>query len=92
MFGQMHHRAFYAMLSPRSAMTTAWLLGSVSLFVTTVGALLIFLYLCNTPASADAWNSSVGKNSYPKHRRMLILSMGLLSAWLLVQYLAVILI
>ena len=38
-------------------MTTAWILGSVSLFATTVGALLIFLYLCNTPASSEAWQS-----------------------------------
>ena len=73
-------------------MTSAWILGSVSLFVTTVGALLIFLYLCNTPASVETWLSSDGKASYPKHRRMLIVGMGLLSAWLMVQYLAVILI
>jgi hypothetical protein len=73
-------------------MTTAWILGSVSLFATTVGALLVFLYLCNTPPSAEAWASSDGKASYAKQRRMLIVSVGLLSAWLLVQYLAVILI
>ena len=73
-------------------MTTAWILGSVSLFATTVGALLIFLYLCNTPPSADAWQSPEGKIAYPKYRRMLIVSVGLLAAWLLVQYLAVILI
>jgi len=72
-------------------MTTAWILGSVSLLVTTVGALLIFLYLCNTPASVDAWQSHEGRLSYSKYRRMLIISVGLLAAWLLVQYLAVIL-
>ena len=73
-------------------MTTAWILGSVSLFVTTVGALLIFLYLCNTPATVETWLSTEGKIAYPKYRRMLIISVGLLAAWLLVQYLAVILI
>ena len=73
-------------------MTTAWILGSVSLFVTTVGALLIFLYLCNSPTSAEAWLSPEGKVAYPRYRRMLIVSVGLLAAWLLVQYLAVILI
>jgi hypothetical protein len=73
-------------------MTTAWILGSVSLFVTTVGALLIFLYLCNTPPTAEAWLSAEGKVAYPKYRRMMIISVGLLAAWLLVQYLAVILI
>ena len=73
-------------------MITAWILGSVSLFATTVGALLVFLYLCNSPASAEAWQSPAGKMAYPKHRRMLIISVGLLAAWLLVQYLAIILI
>ena len=73
-------------------MTTAWILGSVSLFATTVGALLIFLYLCNTPASAENWQSPEGKVAYPKYRRMLIVSVGLLAGWLLIQYLAVILV
>jgi hypothetical protein len=72
-------------------MSTAWILGSVSLLATTIGALLVFLYLCNSPASADAWQSPEGKVAYPKYRRMLIVSVGLLAAWLLVQYLAVIL-
>ena len=73
-------------------MTTAWILGSVSLFATTVGALLIFLYLCNSPASAENWQSPEGKVAYPKYRRMLIVSVGLLAGWLLIQYLSVILI
>jgi hypothetical protein len=50
------------------------------------------LYLCNTPTSVEAWLSAEGKVAYPKYRRMLIISVGLLAAWLLVQYLAVILI
>ena len=73
-------------------MTTAWILGSVSLFATTVGAMLVFLDLCNSPASAEAWQSAEGKTAYPKYRRMLIIGVGLLAAWLLVQYLAIILI
>jgi hypothetical protein len=73
-------------------MTTAWILGSVSLLATTIGALLIFLYLCNTPPSAEAWQSAEGKAAYPKYRRGLIIAVGCLAAWLLVQYLAVILI
>ena len=73
-------------------MITAWILGSVSLFATTVGALLVFLYLCNSPTSAEAWQSPAGKMAYSKHRRMLIIAVGLLAAWLLVQYLAIILI
>lgn len=73
-------------------MTTAWVLGSVSLLATTIGALLVFLYLCNTPASVDAWQSPESKVAYPKHRRMLLVSVGLLAGWLLIQYLAIILI
>ena len=73
-------------------MIAAWILGSVSMFATTVGALLVFLYLCNSPISAEAWHSPAGKMAYSKHRRMLIIAVGLLAAWLLVQYLAIILI
>ena len=36
--------------------------------------------------------SPEGKLAYPKYRRMLITGVGLLAAWLLVQYLAIILI
>ena len=71
--------------------TTTWTLNAVGLFVTTVGALLIFLYLWKAPRFAEDWLSPEGKVAYAKHRRQLIVAMGLLAAWLLVQYLAVIL-
>ena len=71
-------------------MTTNWLLNIVGLFVTTAGALLTFLYLWKSPRFADEWLSPEGKRAYSKHRRGLIFVMGLLAAWLLVQYLAVI--
>jgi len=73
-------------------MTTAWLLGTVSLMATTVAALLIFLYLWRSPRFADAWLSPEGKIAYRQHQRRLIISVGLLAAWLVVQGLAVILI
>jgi len=72
-------------------MTTAWILGTVSLYATTFGALLIFLYLTHTPRSAEDWQSPEGKVAYAKHRRMLMTSVGLLAGWLLVQDLALIL-
>jgi len=72
-------------------MTTAWILGSVSLFVTTVGALLIFLYLCNSPRSPEDWQAPEGRIAYARHRGLLIVGVGLLSAWLVVQDLALIL-
>ena len=72
-------------------MTTAWILNSVSLFATTVGALLIFLYLSKASQFADDWLSPAGKQAYEKHRRLLTIGVGLLAAWLVVQYLAIIL-
>ncbi len=72
-------------------MMTTWILNAVGLFLTTVGALLIFLYLWKAPKLADEWLSPDGKRAYSKHRRLLIIAVGLLAAWVLVQYLAVIL-
>ena len=72
-------------------MTTAWLIGTVSLYATTFGALLIFLYLSNSPRSAEIWQSAEGKLAYAKHRKMLLAAVGLLSGWLIIQDLALIL-
>lgn len=71
---------------------TAWILNAVGLFVTTVGALLTLLYLWKSPRFADEWLSPQGKEAYAKHRRLLIIVVGLLAAWLMVQYLAIILV
>ena len=72
-------------------MTIAWILNTVGLLATTIGALLIFLYLWNAPRFAEDWLSPDGKRAYEKHRRLLIVSVGLLVAWLVLQYLSVIL-
>ena len=72
-------------------MTIAWILNTAGLFLTTVGALLIFLYLWKAPRFAEDWLSPEGKIAYEKHRRLLIIGVGLLAAWLLLQYVAVIL-
>jgi hypothetical protein len=71
-------------------MTTNWALSTVGLYVTTVGALLILLYLCDSPRSPDAWQSPDGKLAYARHRRLLIVAVGLLAAWLVIQDLATI--
>jgi hypothetical protein len=73
-------------------MTTSWILGTASLYATTFGTLLIFLYLSNMPRNADVWQSTEGKAAYAKHRRTLLAAVGLLSAWLVIQVLAIILI
>ncbi len=72
-------------------MTAAWILSSVSLFATTVGALLIFLYLTQAPRLVGEGIPAEVKQACEKHRRMMTIANGLLAAWLLVQYLAVIL-
>jgi len=68
----------------------AWILNAAGLLATTIGALLIFLYAYKTPRFAEDWQSPEGKIAYAKHRRMLIVSIGLLAAWLLIQGIAVI--
>jgi hypothetical protein len=71
---------------------TAWVLNAVGLLVTTIGALLIVLYLWKAPRFAEDWLSPEGKRAYVRHRRLLIISVALLAAWPLIQYLAIILV
>lgn len=73
-------------------MTFAWILNAGGLLVTTIGALLIFLYLWKSPRFAEDWLSPEGKLAYQKHQRLLTISVGLLAAWLLIQYLGIILV
>jgi len=62
-----------------------WILSTLGLYVTTVGALLLFLYLYRSPQVADHWNSPQGKAEYAKHRRRLLFGTGLLAAWLVLE-------
>jgi hypothetical protein len=71
-------------------MTTAWLLNTTSLFATTIGALLIFLYLYRTPRLADDALSPAAKLAYAKRRNLLTASVAILAAWLVLQCLVVI--
>lgn len=73
-------------------MTVSWIMSTVSLVVTTVAALLIFLYLWKAPRLADVWQTPEGRQEYVRHQRRLTLGVGLLAGWLLIQYLAVILV
>lgn len=72
-------------------MTTAWLLNAIGLFVTTVGALLTFLFLHDTQRFAGKFASPDAAREFVRHQRLLAWVVGLLSAWLVVQCLAVIL-
>jgi hypothetical protein len=62
-----------------------WILNTLGLYVTTVGALLLFLYLYRSPQGADYWSSAEGKGEYVRHRRRLIIGTGLLAAWLVLE-------
>lgn len=68
----------------------AWMLNAAGLLITTIGALLIFLHAYKAPRLAEEWQTPEGKVAYAKHRRMTIISVGLLAAWLLIQGIAVI--
>jgi hypothetical protein len=72
-------------------MPSASVLNVVSLYLISAGALLICLYLWRSPGFADEWLPPEGKRAYAKHRQLLIVGVSLLTASLLLQYLAVIL-
>jgi len=70
---------------------TAWILNAIGLFLTTVGALLIFLYLYKAPRLANESPSPAGKGPYAGNRSLLIIAVGLLATWFVIQCLAIIL-
>ncbi len=71
-------------------MNVIWLLNTFGLYITTVGALLLFLYLWRSPRVADGWTSTQGKIEYARHRRRLLIGVALLATWLVLENLAVI--
>lgn len=70
---------------------TAWIVNAVGLFLTTVGTLLILLYLWKQPRLAQQSSSPQGAVAPLRDRTLLIVAVGLLAAWFLIQCLAVIL-
>jgi hypothetical protein len=72
-------------------MTTSWALNAIGLFAVTSAALLMFLYLRNAPKFVAELPTPEAKRAYEKHRRLSVVAMGLLAAWLVVQYVGLIL-
>lgn len=72
-------------------MTTSWVLSTVGLLATTVAALLIFLHMRSLPGSVEELQTPEGRQLYLRNHRRTTLAVGLLAVWLLLQYLAVIL-
>lgn len=70
-------------------MTTIWVVNAVGLFATTAGALLMFLYLWQSPSLADDAQGPEIKRAYEKHRRLVVLGVGLLALSFVIQYVGV---
>jgi hypothetical protein len=73
-------------------MTTTWILEMVGLLVTTIGALVAFLHLHRT--SREMANTPVPAECAPllRDRRLLMITMGLMAGWFVIQYIGLILI
>lgn len=69
--------------------TTLWILNTVGLLATTVGVLIVFLHLHRS--SRAVGNAPLPEVCQPllKDRRMLTVTVGLMAAWFVVQYVAV---
>lgn len=67
-------------------MTTAWVLNAVGLFAVTVGALLMFLYFRNAARFAPELPTPEARRAYEKHQRLSMIAMGLIAAWLVIEY------
>ena len=63
---------------------TTWVLETVGLLVTTIGALIAFLHLHRTSRQM----ASIPAECAPlvKDRRLLMITMGLMSGWFVIQY------
>ena len=73
-------------------MTLTWILNMVSLFAMTVGSLLFFLSLWQSPDSADdELATEPERQARQKYRRLCAVGGGVLSLWFVMQYLGVIL-
>ncbi|HUQ74179.1 MAG TPA: hypothetical protein VM183_05585 [Burkholderiales bacterium] len=70
---------------------TTWVLETVGLLVTTIGALFAFLHLHRT--SREMANIEIPAACAPlaRDRRLLMITMGLMAGWFVIQYIGVIL-
>jgi len=66
--------------------TTVWMLNTIGLLATTIATLVVFLHLHRTSRQT----ASLPAECAPliKDRRMLMLTMGLIALWFVIQYVA----
>jgi hypothetical protein len=69
--------------------TTLWILNTVGLLATTVGVLIVFLHLHRTSRAVDTALLPAVCQPFLKDRKMLTVTVGLMAAWFVVQYVAV---
>jgi len=70
-------------------MTSTWILNATGLFLTTTGVLLMYLHLRQAPRLGEDAPVGEVKRAYAKDRRLLVIGVGLVAAWCVVQYLGV---
>lgn len=70
---------------------TAWVLQTVGLLVTTIGALVVFLHLHRTSREMAAHDLPPECAALARDRRLLMIVMGLMAGWFLVQYVGLLL-
>ena len=70
---------------------TNWILNTVGLFAITAGTLLLFLHMHRTSQLA-AGTCTTPSRPCVRNERLIRWALGLMAAWFVVQYLAVILI
>lgn len=65
---------------------TTWILETVGLLVTTIGALIAFLHLHRTSREMAATPVPAECAPLLRDRRLLMITMGLMAGWFVIQY------
>jgi hypothetical protein len=71
---------------------TEWVLQTVGLLVTTIGALFTFLHLHRTSREMEAAALPPQCAALLRDRKLLMITVGLMSGWFLIQYVGLLLI
>ena len=69
--------------------TTLWILNTVGLLAITVGVLFVFLHLHRTSQAVGTAPLPEVCQPLVKDRRMLTITVGLMAAWFVIHYVAV---
>jgi hypothetical protein len=72
-------------------MTTHWMLEAIGLLVTTIGALIAFLHLHRTSRELGDAPLPPQCAALLRDRRLLMITMGLMAGWFVIQYVGMIL-